>query len=324
MAKELSTVLKVAHVDIGDLKEYERNSRSHPKSQIDLLIRNIERFGFTTPVLIDAENTVIAGHGRVIALRQMGITKVPVVRMDQLTRSEANALRLADNKLAEMAEWDTDLLVEDLGELPDDLFDLTGFDKDLLIGPEEKDDIIPTDAPTRAKSGDLWALGPHRVLCGDSTDSKAVSRLMGTQKADLLLTDPPYNVDYTGKTKKKLKVENDKQGDASYRAFLVAAITNAASYLKAGGGILYLARGHGGVQRERSTARSGATGEAVPRVVQKHNGDGPAGLSLAARAVPVRMERRRGASVEHRPHSDDRSKLRQANKKRRTSHHEAR
>ena len=160
--------MKITIKKIDELKPYIKNARIHPQKQIDLLAKNIERFGFTTPLLIDKENEIIAGHGRLLAMKQLKKTEVPCVLMDGLTKEEVKALRLADNKIAEMGDFDLSLAIEELKDLNKLGFDidLTGFDKDLLIEPDEKDDIIPENAPPIAKLGDLFVLGGY-VICPD-------------------------------------------------------------------------------------------------------------------------------------------------------------
>ena len=153
--------MKIETIKLNDLKPYEKNQKLHPKKQIDLLKKNIEEFGFTTPILIDKNNEIIAGHGRLIALKELKRSDVPCVRMENLTDKQVKALRLADNKLNE-SDWDMDLVIEELKGLDDDLLDLTGFDKDLIIEPDEKDDEVP-EVPEEPKSklGDLYELGGY-------------------------------------------------------------------------------------------------------------------------------------------------------------------
>jgi DNA modification methylase len=187
--------MQIDIVKRSELKPYERNAKKHPQKQIDLLAENIQRFGFTTPVLIDKGNNVIAGHGRLLALEKLQKDDVPCVRMEHLTDEEVKALRLADNKIAELGEWDMDLALEELKGLDDDLLDLTGFEKDLILEPEEKDDEVPeVPEEPQSKLGDLYVLGQHRVLCGDSTKIEDVERLMDGKKADMVFTDPPYGM----------------------------------------------------------------------------------------------------------------------------------
>ena len=154
--------MKIETLAVGDIKPYDKNAKSHPKKQVDLLAENITRFGFTTPCLVDKDNNLIAGHGRLEAIKTLNWTEVPCVRMENLTDDEVKALRLADNKLAEMSEWDMALVTDELKELDDDLLDLTGFDKDLVIEPDEADDEVP-DVPEepQSKLGDLYELGGY-------------------------------------------------------------------------------------------------------------------------------------------------------------------
>lgn len=179
------------------IKPYEKNAKEHNPKQIKLISESIKRFGFASPIVIDKNNEIIAGHGRLEGAKLAGIKDVPVVVMDKLTDKEVKALRLADNQINAMTGNDMSLVIEELKGLPDDLIDLTGFDKDLLIEPDEADDIIPENVPSRSKLGDLYELGQHRVLCGDSTQQEAVLRLMDGKKADMVFTDPPYGVDYS-------------------------------------------------------------------------------------------------------------------------------
>lgn len=230
--------MKIETIDISTLHPYEKNAKTHPKKQVDLLAENITRFGFTTPLLVDKDNNVIAGHGRLLALKQLGNTEAPCVRMEHLTPEEVKALRLADNRLSELGEWDMGLAIEELKGLDDELLDLTGFDKDLILEHEEKDDEVP-DVPEEPVSvlGDLYELGNHRVLCGDSTKSEDVERLMDGKKADMVFTDPPYNVDYSGKGKQtKDGILNDKMSDEMFALFLLEAFKRMAEVTKRTGG----------------------------------------------------------------------------------------
>lgn len=244
--------MQVIDLEISNLRPYEKNARRHPQKQIDVLAKNIERFGFTTPVLVSEDNEVIAGHGRLLALKQLGRTEVPCVRMEGLTKEEIKALRLADNQIASMGEWDMGLAIEELKGLSDEMFDLTGFDKDLIIGPDEQDDIIPENAPPVAKLGDIWALGRHRVMCGDSMKKEDVAMLMGDKKADMVFTDPPYGVDYQKKTenivnqrKNILPVANDNLGKDALKLIVFPAFQNIANNLK-NGGVYYICSPQGG------------------------------------------------------------------------------
>ena len=169
---------------ISLIKPYPKNAKKHPVKQIKQVADSIKAFGFNQPLCLDKDNVIIVGHGRYEAAKLLDLKEVPTITLD-LTPEQANAYRLADNKLNE-SEWDMGLVIEELKLLSAPMLDLTGFDKDLLIEPDAKDDIIPENVPARSKLGDLYELGQHRVLCGDSTQQEAVSRLMDGKKADMV------------------------------------------------------------------------------------------------------------------------------------------
>jgi DNA modification methylase len=200
---------------LSKIKPYIQNAKKHTKKQIEQVAASIKEFGFNQPIVLDKNNFIIVGHGRYEAAKLLEMKDVPTITVD-LTEEQANAYRLADNKLNE-SEWDMKLAIDELKTLSIAMFDLTGFDKDLLIEPDAKDDIIPEGVPARSKLGDLYELGQHRVLCGDSTQVEAVSGLMDGKKADMVFTDPPYGVDYDGghaeKGKRREKLENDDKVD---------------------------------------------------------------------------------------------------------------
>jgi DNA modification methylase len=232
--------MQIETLQIKDLILYEKNARTHPKKQIDLLVKNIERFGFTTPCLIDKHSNVIAGHGRIEAMKKLGRDEIPCVRLENLSEEEVNALRIADNKLSEMSEWDMSLVLEELKDLSDEMFDLTGFDKDLILEPEEEDDVIP-EAPEEPKSelGDVYELGKHRVLCGDSAKVDDLEKLMNGHKADMVFTDPPWNVNYGDTSKdnaqgyKPRTIMNDNMGE-DFIPFLMDVFAMTSLYSKGG------------------------------------------------------------------------------------------
>lgn len=236
---------KYENVSIDKLKPYERNARTHSDTQVEKIAKSIKEFGFINPVLIDGNFGIIAGHGRVLGAKKLGMTEVPCLFVEDLTKAQKKAYILADNKLALDAGWDDEILKVELNELKDMNFDLslTGFDDIEINGLEEPYEIVEDEAPEVDEKnepitqlGDIWQLGEHRLMCGDSTDAGTVAILMDGKKADLLLTDPPYNVAYEGKTKDALTIENDKMGGEEFREFLVNAFTAAVSVLKEGGG----------------------------------------------------------------------------------------
>lgn len=229
--------MKIVTLKVSELKPYEKNHRTHPKKQVDLLAKNIERFGFTTPVLIDKNNVVIAGHGRLLALKQLNRDEVPCVRMENLSDDEVKALRLADNQIALMGDTDMKLVIPELKELSEELLIMTGFDKDLIIEADENDDVIPENVPARSKLGDLYELGEHRVLCGDSTKKEDVEKLMSGTKADMIFTDPPYNVNYSGMGENTSNtILNDKMSSDSFDQFLLDVFKRYSELSKDGAG----------------------------------------------------------------------------------------
>ena len=203
--------MKIEEINLNDLKEYGRNARTHSSEQIEQLKRSITEFGFTNPVLIDEHNVLIAGHGRCAAARALRMEKVPCIRLNGLSEAQRKALRIADNQLALNAGWDEELLKIELAELQSEDFDLDllGFSleeiENLLKQPDDpatdakEDDFDEDKTEQRCKKGDVWQLGNHRLMCGDSTDAKCVEKLMSGKKADMVFTDPPYNVDYSSK-----------------------------------------------------------------------------------------------------------------------------
>ena len=196
-------------VSVDTLIPYAKNARTHSDEQVAQIAGSIKEFGFNNPVLVDKDNSVIAGHGRLMAARKLGYKEVPVVKLEHLTESQRKAYILADNRIALNSGWDTSMLSLELQELKDDIdLSLLGFDADELdamLNPIEEtegltdEDSVP-DVPVKPKTklGDIYILGNHRLMCGDSTSIDAVEKLMDGQKADMVFTDPPYGVDYKG------------------------------------------------------------------------------------------------------------------------------
>ena len=240
----MGKIENVNEVEVSALIPYINNAKKHSDEQVDKIAASIREFGFLNPVLIDKNLNIIAGHGRVMAAKKLGLQTVPCAFIEGLSEAQRKAYILADNRLGELAEWDMELVnleLEGLDELGFDT-DLTGFD--FNPEPEEQEheiieDEVPEEVETRCKHGDLWKLGEHRLICGDSTDINVVEKLMGDQKADMLLTDPPYNVDYEGKTKDALKIKNDKMDNDTFRQFLRDAF-NCANSVMRGGAVFYI------------------------------------------------------------------------------------
>jgi DNA modification methylase len=202
--------LQIKKIPVEKLIPYVRNSRTHSDAQVAQIAASIKEFGWTNPILVDGENGIIAGHGRLLAARKLGAKEVPVIELSHLTESQKRAYVIADNQLAMNAGWDTAMLTLELANLKESEFDLDliGFDvKELekLLEPEQVDgltdeDAVP-DAPEEPKTklGDIYQLGNHRLMCGDSTSIDAVEKLMDGQYVDLIVTDPPYGVSYADK-----------------------------------------------------------------------------------------------------------------------------
>jgi len=187
---------------VDSIRAYDENAKKHPDDQVKKIAKSIDAFGFNQPIAVDKDGYILAGHGRLQAAILLGMEKVPVLHTD-LDGQEAKAYRLADNKLNE-SEWDMSLVKDELRDLTEELRDLTGFERDILVTDEDKDEEmpdIPDDRDVKSKKGQLYQLGDHRLLCGDSTKVEDVEKLMDGKKADMVFTDPPYgmklNADYS-------------------------------------------------------------------------------------------------------------------------------
>ena len=209
--------MEIKNILIEKIKTYSKNAKKHSDKQIKQVANSIKRFGFVQPIVVDKNNEVIIGHCRLESAKILGLKECPVVMLENLTDQEVKALRLADNKLNE-SPWDLDLAIEELKTIDIDLVDLTGFDKDLIIEPDNKDDEVP-EVPEEPKSklGDLYELGNHRVLCGDATKKEDVERLMDGKLADMVFTDPPYGIDF--KDTKGNEIKNDDLNDEKLADF---------------------------------------------------------------------------------------------------------
>lgn len=243
--------LHIQRRQVSALIPYIRNARTHSPEQIAQIAASIREFGWTNPILVDGHNGVIAGHGRLLAARQLGFDEVPVIELAHLNDTQRRAYVLADNRLAENAGWDTELLRLELGELQlmDIDLGLLGFGdaelQDLLAPGEEDrggltdDDEVPEVSETPiSRPGDIWIMGPHRLLCGDATVAASYDALLQGEQADMVFTDPPYNVNYANSAKDKMRgkdraILNDNLGDGFYD-FLLAALTQMVAHCRGG------------------------------------------------------------------------------------------
>ena len=216
--------LRIEYIDPDKLTPYENNAKQHPDEQVEHIANSIREFGFRQPIVVDADNVVVIGHGRLLAAKKLGLETVPVVRADDLSEAQIKALRLADNKTNE-SEWDFSALESELDDLADE-FDMTdfGFDEsgETDETPQEaQEDDFDVDAPVEAKAklGDIYQMGQHRLICGDSTDVAVIDRLMDGVKADMLFTSPPYSDmrEYNGG--KDLSVSNISKFIGAYRPY---------------------------------------------------------------------------------------------------------
>ena len=226
---------QIEYIETEKLVPYARNSRTHSDEQVQQIMGSIKEFGFTNPILVDADGLIIAGHGRTMAAQRMGIKEVPCLRLGHLTDAQKKAYVIADNKLALNAGWDDEMLRLELADLQDADFDLslTGFDDDelnaLLAKAVEEgltdEDAVPEVPETPVTvEGDVWVLGRHRLMCGDSTSIDAVDKLMDGNKVDLVFTDPPYNVAFNGRSGKHDVIKNDNLSDEAFADFIDGTI----------------------------------------------------------------------------------------------------
>ena len=229
----MKTTTEMQLIPLDKLIPYANNARTHSPTQINKLRSSLREFGFINPVIIDRDFGIIAGHGRVHAAREEGIKEVPCVFADHLTEAQKKAYIIADNRMAMDAGWDEELLRVEIEALQADAFDLalTGFDEKELSklfddGKEAEDDDFDVDAElqktTFSKAGDVWTLGRHRLVCGDSTKPETYEVLMDGRKANLVVTDPPYNVDYKGTAG---KIKNDNMASEKFFDFLFDAFS---------------------------------------------------------------------------------------------------
>lgn len=250
--------LTIEYVDINSIRPYKNNAKLHPAEQIEQIKESIEKFGMDDPIGV-WNNEIVEGHGRLLACKELGYTEVPIIRLDHLTDEERKAYTLAHNKLTMNSDFDIDILNEEL--LQFETINMEDFGFEISTNLDEVDDLIedePPAAPAEPKSklGDIYQLGEHRLMCGDATNESDVEKLMDGELADLVVTDPPYNVDIgiedleEAKIRKRRldgkSIQNDKMSDEDFIVFLEKAFYNLSKSLKEGGAyyIWFASRNH--------------------------------------------------------------------------------
>lgn len=240
----MSSDLNIEYIPVSALKPYEHNARKHGQTDLAAIIASIREFGFNDPIGLWKDNVIIEGHGRLLAAIEIGMDAVPCIRLDHLTDEQRRAYALAHNRTAELSEWNFEIRDEELAKIF--AIDMSAFGFDAA---EEDPDIVEDEPPAipttaRTKTGDIYQLGPHRLICGDCTDPGVLEDLATGSMAELLLTDPPYNVDYSGKNVSLNKagkgnhvqtdITNDKMEAEAFRKFLSSAFREADQHMKAG------------------------------------------------------------------------------------------
>lgn len=223
--------MQINEIEVSKLIPYAKNSRTHDDAQVAQIAASIKEFGWTNPILVDGDKGVIAGHGRLLAARKLGYNKVPVIELKHMTEAQKRAYVIADNKLALNAGWDNNFLALELQDLKNQDFDLTllGFDDkelDALLAPEivegltDKDEVPDTPIEPKTKLGDIYILGNHRLMCGDSTSITDIEKLMNGNSVDMVYTDRPYNVAFNGRSGKHDVIKNDNLADHEFENFI--------------------------------------------------------------------------------------------------------
>lgn len=234
--------IKIENLAIGALKAYANNPRKN-EAAVEAVAESIREFGFRTPILIDRDNVIIAGHTRLKAAKRLKLEMVPCIRIEDLTPEQVRGLRIADNSSAALSDWNVEKLINELRDLSFD-FELLGLPEKFLnlpgpIGDDDQFDIaealVESAKETCVKPGEVWKLGDHRLMCGDACNADSVELLTGGVNISMYLTDPPYNVDYVGKTSDALKIKNDKMDSDSFLSFLTDAFVAANKVLRPGG-----------------------------------------------------------------------------------------
>ena len=230
--------MNIIEKPINEVIPYEKNPRINDNA-VPAVMKSIEEFGFKVPIVIDKNGTIVTGHTLLKAAKKLGMKTVPCIVADDLTPEQIKAFRLADNKVAEAAEWDMELLNEELDGIID--IDMSDFNFGDINDSPSSEDVVEDDGenielPSEPKTrlGDLWTIGRHKLMCGDATSEDVLKRLMGGDKVDMYLTDPPYNVAYEGKTEDKLTIQNDSMEDSAFYQFLVDSFVAADSVMNEG------------------------------------------------------------------------------------------
>lgn len=230
--------MNIIEKPINEVIPYEKNPRINDNA-VPAVMKSIEEFGFKVPIVIDKNGTIVTGHTRLKAAKKLGMKTVPCIVADDLTPEQIKAFRLADNKVAEAAEWDMELLNEELDGIID--IDMSDFNFGDITDSPSSEDVVEDDGenielPSEPKTrlGDIWMISRHKLMCGDATSEDVLKRLMGGDKADMYLTDPPYNVAYEGKTEDKLTIQNDSMEDSVFYQFLVDSFVAADSVMNEG------------------------------------------------------------------------------------------
>lgn len=229
--------MEIVNKNIEEIKMYENNPRNNDGA-VEYVANSIKEFGFKVPIVLDKNNVIVAGHTRYKAAKLLKITEIPCIIADDLSDEQVKAFRLIDNKAAELASWDIDLLNLELENIKDIDMELFNFEISNILDNVVDDEYeIELPEEPKTKSGNIYKLGNHYLMCGDSTNADDVKRLMNNQLADLIVTDPPYNVNYEGKTGDNLKIMNDNMENNQFYSFLESAFINLYDSIKAGGSI---------------------------------------------------------------------------------------
>lgn len=227
--------MQIISKNIKEIKEYENNPRNNDNA-VEYVAKSINDFGFKIPIIIDKNNIIVAGHTRYKAAKKLNLSEIPCIVADDLTDEQIKAFRLVDNKSAELAEWNLELLNLELENIHDIDMNLYDFKLTELLDDVVDDEYeVKLPEEPKTKYGDIYKLGNHYLMCGDSTNTENVKVLMQEQEADLILTDPPYNVNYEGKTDDNLKIMNDNMDNNTFYNFLESSFLNLNNSLKAGG-----------------------------------------------------------------------------------------